>query len=297
MAFPQDASIDASGFENRNPRSCGAVGRRKWKSRTNSIEGVNHMKRLLLTLFLLGAHVACAYEFKLQFTPPGGAQGVVIAGYLFNGNFVDGNCSYYTVSAGSGRGAHSTKTYHYNTCSWDLFGNLISLSPVPAAPLAPPPLSQTGTETVYSFSGSGSTGLDSRGFGFVNTPSSHYSWQSVSGGYVVIPYSAYTIAATVISDGDYPLDFDGAAVTSSVSGTITPSPGTATVLTTTCADPVAVGATCSVTIIYKPTTIACTYSPYGYAYTRVDLSLVTDAGANINFTQGFTVTGVPICSD
>ena len=119
----------------------------------------------------------------------------------------------------------------------------------------------------------------------------------MNGGYVVIPYSAYAITATIVSDGDYPLDFDGAAVTAAVSGTITPSPGTAAVLTTTCTDPVAVGATCSVTITYKPTTIACTNSPYGYAYTSVDLSLVTDAGANIDFTQGFTVTGVPICND
>ena len=255
------------------------------------------MKRLLLTLCLLGAHAACAYEFKLQFAPPGGAQGLVVAGYLFNGNFVDGNCSYYTVSTGSGRGAHSVKTNHYNTCSWDLFGNLISLTPAPTAPLAPPPLSQTGTETIYAFSDTGSTGRDSKGFGFVSTPSSHYSWQSVNGGYAVIPYSAYAITATIVSDGDYPLDFDGAAVTSAVFGTVTPSPGTAAVLTTTCTDPVAVGATCSVTITYLPTTIACTYSPYGYAYTGIDLSLVTDAGANPDFTQRFTVTGVPICND
>jgi hypothetical protein len=222
---------------------------------------------------------------------------VVVAGYSFNGSFVDGNCSYYTTSAGSGRGAHSTTTYHYNTCSWDLFGNLISLTPVPTAPVVPASLSQTGTETVYAFSDSGSTGRDSRGFGFVNTPSSHYSWQSVSGGYAVIPYSAYTITATIISDGDYPLDFDGAAITPSISGTVTPSPGTATFLSTSCGDLVAVGSTCSVTVIYKPTSIACTYSPYGYAYTSIDLALVTDAGANTNFTQGFTITGVPICND
>src|ERR1035441_5980999 len=138
------------------------------------------MKRLLLTLLLLGAHFAYAHEFKLQFTPPGGAQGLVVAGFLFDGNTVVGNCSYYTVSVGSGRGAHTVKTYHYNTCSWDLFGNLLSLSPVSKAPVAPPPLSQTGTEIFYAFDGTSSTGVDSGGFGFVNTPSSHYSWQSVN---------------------------------------------------------------------------------------------------------------------
>jgi hypothetical protein len=42
---------------------------------------------------------------------------------------------------------------------------------------------------------------------------------------------------------------------------------------------------------------ACTASPYGYAYTGIDLSLVTDAGINTDFTQRFTVTGVPICDD
>jgi hypothetical protein len=52
-----------------------------------------------------------------------------------------------------------------------------------------------------------------------------------------------------------------------------------------------------VTISYDPTTITCTYSPYGYAYTGIDLALATDAGTNKDFTQRFTVTGVPICDD
>jgi len=52
-----------------------------------------------------------------------------------------------------------------------------------------------------------------------------------------------------------------------------------------------------VTVSYDPTSIKCTGSPYGYAYTRIDLSLVTNAGATIDFTEGFTVTGVPICDD
>jgi hypothetical protein len=255
------------------------------------------MKRLCLTLVLLGAPVAYGYEFKLHFTPPGGAQGLVVAGYQFNNNSVVGNCSYYTASGGSGRGAHVTRTYHYNTCSWDLFGNLISLTPVSAAPVAPPPISQTGTVIVYAISGSSNTGHDTRGFGFVNTPSSHYSWQTVNGGYADIPYAVYTVTATLVSDGDFPLDFDGATVAPSISGFITPSPGTATVSSSTCADSVAVGATCSVTVSYNPTTIKCTPDPYGYAYTKIDLSLVTDAGETIDFTQGFTISGVSICDD
>jgi hypothetical protein len=255
------------------------------------------MKRLLLTLILLGAHVAYAYEYKLQFTPRGGAYGLVVAGYQFNSNTVDGNCSYYTVSAGSGRGSHGTRTNHYNTCSWDLFGNLISLTSVSSAPVAPQPISTTGTEIVYAVSGASSTGRDTRGFGFVSTPSSHYAWQTVNGGYAVIPYAVYTITATLISDGDFPLNFAGATVASYTSGYITPSPGTATVSASTCASSVPVGSTCSVTVSYNPTTIKCTSDAYGYAYTKIDLSLVTNAGANIDFTQGFTITGVPICDD
>lgn len=257
------------------------------------------MKRFLLTLTLLGsgAHSAYAYEYKLQFTPQGGASGLVVAGYQFVLGTVAGDCSYYTVSAGSGRGSHGTTTYHYNVCSWDLFGNLVSLTPVSSAPVAPPPISETGTEIVYAVSGASSTGRDTRGFGFVNTPSSHYTWQTVNGGYAVIPYAVDSITATLISDGDYPLTVDGATVTPTVSGFYTPTPGTATVSATTCGSTVPAGTTCSVTVSYNPRTIKCTGSPYGYAYTRIDLKLVTDAGANTDFTVGFTITGVRTCDD
>ncbi|MGK4277439.1 hypothetical protein, partial [Escherichia coli] len=60
---------------------------------------------------------------------------------------------------------------------------------------------------------------------------------------------------------------------------------------------VPVGSACSVTVTYIPMTIKCTSDAYGYAYTQIDLSLVTDAGANTDFTEGFTITGVPICDD
>jgi hypothetical protein len=119
----------------------------------------------------------------------------------------------------------------------------------------------------------------------------------VNAGYTVIPYAVYKMTATLISDGDFPLDYDGAMVASSISGYITPSPGTATVSATTCASSVPAGSTCSVTVSYDPTTIKCTSDAYGYAYTRIDLSLITDAGANTDFTHGFTVTGVPICDE
>jgi hypothetical protein len=66
---------------------------------------------------------------------------------------------------------------------------------------------------------------------------------------------------------------------------------------TTCTSSIARGTACSVTVNYNPKTIKCTASPYGYAYTKVSLSLVTNAGASTDFTQGFTITGVPICDD
>ena len=252
------------------------------------------MRRLLLLLIVLCAQAAYGYEYRLQFTPAGGYQGLVVAGYDFNGDTIIGNCSYYTYTSGGGRGAHSVRTHNYSTCVWDTFGNLISITP--GAPVVPQPLSQTGTEIVYAVSGNSTTGHDTRGFGFVNTPAAHYSWQTMSGS-AVIPYTAYLVTATLISDGDLPLQFDGARVLASITGTITPSPGTAKIASTTCGSVVAVGSACSVTVSYNPTTIKCTPSPYGYAYTKIDLSLVTDAGANADFTDVFTVTGVPICDD
>jgi hypothetical protein len=75
------------------------------------------------------------------------------------------------------------------------------------------------------------------------------------------------------------------------------TPGDAIVADTSCGSAVPTGTTCAVTISYDPTTIMCTYSPYGYAYTGIDLALATDAGANKDFTQRFTVTGVRICDD
>jgi hypothetical protein len=143
-----------------------------------------------------------------------GARGLVVAGYQFNANTVAGDWSYYVISACSGRGCHGTRTDYYNTCTWDLFGNLISLTPVSSPPAAPPVLSTNGTEIVYAVNGSSSTGLDTRGFGFVNTPSSHYSWQAANGGYAVIPYAVYTITLTLASDGDFPLTLDSASVSS-----------------------------------------------------------------------------------
>jgi hypothetical protein len=56
------------------------------------------------------ADSAAAYEYPQQFTLASGYRALVVAGYQFSGNTVIGNCSYYTVHSGSGRGGgyHST---------------------------------------------------------------------------------------------------------------------------------------------------------------------------------------------
>ena len=254
------------------------------------------MKRILFTLiFILTASVASAYEFHLQFSAPSGAQGLTVIGYQFAGNTVVGNCSYYTVSPCSGRGCRRVTTYHYNTCTWDLSGNLLSVAA--GAPPAQSPLYTNGTEIVYAVGGSDTTGRDTGGFGFVDSPAAHYSWQTPNGAYYVIPDAPYTVSATLISDGNQALNFGAASVVAQVSGTITPSPGNAFISNNTCTGSLAPGLTCTVTVTYDPTTIACTGSPYGYAYTGIDLSLSTDSGTNTDFTQKYTVTGVPICND
>ena len=254
------------------------------------------MKRTLFTLaLLLVANVASAYEFHLQFSAPSNARGLSIIGYQFAGNTVIGNCSYYTVSACSGRGCHPITTYHYNTCTWDLSGNLLSVAA--GAPPAQSPLYTNGTEVVYAVSGSSTSGRDTGGFGFVDTPAAHYTWQTPNGAYAVIPDAPHLVPATLISDGDLALALGAPSVVALVSGTITPSPGTATISDNTCPASLAPGLSCTVTVTYNPTTIACTGSPYGYAYTGIDLALSTNAGTHPDFTQKYTVTGVPICDD
>ena len=89
-----------------------------------------------------------------------------------------------------------------------------------------------GTETVYA-SGFSTTGHDSRNFGFVATPSSHYSWQT-NGVYADIPDAPYMVQATLTIDGDYVLNLSNATVTPQIYGTVTPSAGNASVTGNTC---------------------------------------------------------------
>lgn len=260
------------------------------------------MKRTLLTvvflLVALAANVASAYEYHLRYAPPAGGRLLGVAGYKYAANTVIGSCNYSVSSACSGRGCHSVTTYYYNTCTWDLFGNLLSVATGPIT--APPVIATVGYETEYALNPNnppgGTTGRDTRGFGYVDTPSPHYSWQTTNGAYYVIPDASYLVSATLVSDGDLALNISAASVAAQVSGTITPTPGTATI-GNSCVGSLVPGATCTVTATYDPTSIACTGSPYGYAYTGIDLSLTTNSGTKADFTQRYTVTGVRICDE
>jgi hypothetical protein len=254
------------------------------------------MKRAALMLVsVLAVNVSFAYEFHLQFPTGSNARGLSVIGYQFDGSTVTGDCSYYTVSACSGRGCHPITTHYYNACTWDLAGNLLGV--VTGEPPAQAPLYTVGTEVVYAVSGSGTTGRDTRGFAFVDKPAAHYSWQTANGAYAVIPDAPYLVSATFVSDGDVELSLSPPSVAAQIYGTVTPSPGAATIVGTTCQSSLPPNATCTVTVSYDPTAISCTASPYGYAYTGIAVSLSTNSPAGMDFTERFTVTGVPICGE
>uniref|UniRef100_Q01U41 Uncharacterized protein n=1 Tax=Solibacter usitatus (strain Ellin6076) TaxID=234267 RepID=Q01U41_SOLUE len=235
----------------------------------------------ILFCLLFFAEKGKATEYPLQFTPNAGYRGLVVAGYSLSGNTVTGNCSYYTVHSGSGKGGgyHTVTTYYNQTCTWDLYGNLLSMAQ--GAPAAPTPLYKNGTQTVYALDGSGRyTGTDSNlpYGGFVNTPGSHYTWQT-SNAYMVLTQSLYTFTAVMVSDGDLPLNV--ASVGASALA------GKATVNSTNCVGQTPVGSTCSITVTYDPTKLS---SATGLAYDTLTIAVTSDAGQGHNFVQSYTIT-------
>ena len=238
---------------------------------------------LITALAIVSATVAAqAFEYPLQFTPNPGYRGLVVAGYAFSNGTVIGNCSYYTVHSGSGRGGGYRQFYTYfnQTCTWDLLGNLLGIAP--GEPTPPPPLYTNGTQTVYAEDANGDvTGADSALLpyaGFVNTLGSHYTWLT-SNAYETLQQQVYTFQLQLQSDGDTPLNVssvDASALAAKVK-----------VTGTTCSGPIAVGATCTITVTYNPKKLR---SPTGLAYDTLTVGVVSDAGQADNFVQSYTIT-------
>src|SRR5260370_33903739 len=208
------------------------------------------MKQIFHAIGVLSALAVSgfAHEYPLQFTPASGARGLVVAGYQITASTVTGTCSYYTVTSGSGRGGgyHTTTTQYDQTCTWDLTGNLICVTR--GAQVAPSPLSDSGTRTIYASNGSSTTGSDSAllpNHGYVDTPSAHYTW-----GPFTAPTgpAAQTVTLTLASDGDLPLDIAAVSETTVLA--------TSRMVSTNCVGELAPGSGCSIVISYDPSRLA-----------------------------------------
>jgi hypothetical protein len=239
-------------------------------------------KCILGFCFVVFAQVAGAYEYPLQFTPNPGYLDLVVAGYYYSGSTVVGNCSYYTQHGGSGKGGgyHVTTTYYNQTCTWDLYGNLLSVAQ--GEPAIPAPLYDNGSESVYAVTGNGEyTGTDTKlpFGGFVFTQGSHYTWLT-SNAYMDLPQKPYTFAATLVSDGDVPLNISKVAV----SAVTIHHPA---LNSTTCVGEIPVGSTCGITVTYNPWWLS---SPTGLAYDTLTIAVTSDAGEAYNFVQRYTIS-------
>jgi hypothetical protein len=241
------------------------------------------MKRTigLVAFSLLGvAQVAVAYEYPLQFKPNPGFRGLVVAGYRFNGSYVVGNCSYHTVSGGSGKGGggRSPAKSYMQTCTWDMHGNLLSVTP--GAPAVPKPIATKGSQIIYAIGANGEyTGTDTKlpERGFVASPGSHYTWLTPNQN-AVLQLLVYTLTATLRSDGDVPVDIS--------SVTVSALHGIATLKHTDCNGPINVGDQCSVTLTYDSTKVT---GKNGVANDTLRIDLTSDAGEAHDFIQNVTI--------
>ena len=230
----------------------------------------------------IAALAACgpaqAIEYTLQFAPVGNFKDLVVGGYQIAGSQVIGNCSYTRVNSGSGRGGHTTYTPVPQTCTWDLYGTLLSAAT--GAPVVPTPVATNGTETIYVIQSSQVyAGYDSAlPGGFVFTFGAHYGWLT-SNAYMVLPQQPYTFTATLRSDGDMPL------TVTAVKATTTLKKATATINATTCLGQIPVGGTCDVTVTYNDMRLS---SVTGLAYDTLTIHLTSDAGHAADFVQGYT---------
>jgi len=227
---------------------------------------------------------------------------------------VQGNVKYYTTP--SGCRYVCPKTYYNFVGTWDALGNLISqtVGSLPSQPV----LYVNGNEQVYAQAiaptGASTTGFDSRGYGYVDIPASHYTWQTPNNQFVTIPDQQHIFQVALNSDGDFPLNLEGSSVRAAARGYYNQTSGTATIISTTdpndCANVMAaqsaagtpgipVGTSCSFTILYDPNspTTMKTSSPYGLAYVDLTLKITTDAGNLSAWGASLTITGAPAPED
>lgn len=230
---------------------------------------------VVLTLVCVSAF---AHEYPLQFTPGAGARGLVVAGYQIAASMVTGTCSYYTVTSGSGRGGgYRTIRKDYNqTCTWDLAGNLLSVTS--GAPVTPPVLYTEGTRTIYASNGSSTAGLDSAllpNHGYVDTPNPHYTW-----GPFTAPTgpAAQTVTLTLASDGDLPLDITSVSETTALARS--------QIVSTDCVAMWAPGSSCSFAIYYDPTPLAY---PTGLMYDTLTVTVESNSPQTAIHSSRFIV--------
>jgi hypothetical protein len=199
---------------------------------------------------------------------------------MFQGSDVVGNCSYYTMSGGSGKGGGGggrVKNYA-QTCKWDLHGNLLSITP--GAPKVPAPMYTKGTQVVYAVNANGDyTGTDMHlpERGFVSSAGSHYTWLTPSNN-AVLRQIVHTLTATLKSDGDVPVDISSVMVSA--------LHGVATLKSTDCNGQIAVGSKCSITVTYDPTKLT---GEDGRAADTLRIDLTSDAGEAHDFIQNLLV--------
>ena len=221
------------------------------------------------------ASPAAAFEYPLQFTPLSGAQGLVVAGYTFDGPNVVGNCSYHITRSSGGRGGHTITTYFNQTCTWDRGGTLVS--EVSGAPNLPNPLSTVGGVTTYAIDTNGEyTGYDAnRNVGFINRLSPQYVFNTASGGFLFLQkQKPVSITLSVQSVGDYPLQVSG----------VTTASGAIIKMTSNGCVNVPVGGACAVVLQYDPTNIVKGDNPYTY-YDHISVSLTSNSGLAYTFTE------------
>lgn len=282
-----------------------------------------------LSLLFINLFLPCpskAYEYHLQFSPPtptiGGTnyRNIVVIGETFNANGTISGVASYAQQQCSGRYC-GPLSYHYEIATWDSLGNLLTLTVLTSAPAAQPILSTVGTEQIYALNGPAKIGHDTRGFGFIDYPASHYVWTTdiveyVCGlyyclDYVTQPNGGYqtvnwtpptTFLVQLTSDGDLPLNITGTVDQVTISGCCTVGVGRVTSVTGPCLTaPLPPGQNCQLSVTFDASTITAPTST-GYGYNVLTLELVSDAGASpTNALPGwsthFTVAGIPLPPD